>query len=225
MATVHMNIVGVAGISAMKTGEYYYGPQVPDIGFIAVDVVNLTPLLLTPNLKFREGDSIAIAGFPLGTDTLRAPGWLHQLTPTLQTGIISAILPFPCDNPHAILLDVMAKGGSSGSPVFHCESGDVVGMVYGGINEQLILNGGSGGALFYRNPTTLTLAVPSHFLVNTLSLLLKEGKIFSWNSKPIDLRNIILDETKWKIMTPKTPRLEPCEIETYGVEEEKKIIK
>jgi S1-C subfamily serine protease len=98
----------------------------------------------------------------MGIRTLRAPGWLHQISPTLQRGIISAVLPFPCANPHALLLDCVVEGVSSGSPVFN-EAGDVIGMVYAGIPEQNVLRGDSA-ALAYNTPTAHTLAVPGHLL-------------------------------------------------------------
>jgi S1-C subfamily serine protease len=80
--------------------------------------------------KVREGDEVGICGFPLGL-TLRDDGRLRQLTPIVQKGIIAAVLPFVgVTNPHAFQLDMNINGGSSGSPLFLADSGDVVGVVF-----------------------------------------------------------------------------------------------
>jgi hypothetical protein len=85
--------------------------------------------------------------------------------------VVGAILPFPCKNPHALLLDLMTQGGSSGSPVFESESGNVVGILYGGIEEQRILDGGKDGVMIYKNPTGISYAVPSHFIAGLIKEL------------------------------------------------------
>jgi hypothetical protein len=80
----------------------------------------------------REGTPVGILGFPDGLNipieyTSRSQ---LQLTPILQTGVISARLPsggFP--NPDTFVLDIPVNQGSSGSPLF-LENGDVVGIVY-----------------------------------------------------------------------------------------------
>ena len=137
LATVSLEVLGVFGISHMKHGENYYGPPKPDVAFVHVKMRNLSKANVKYDLKeIKEGRDVATAGFPMGTETLTAPGYLHQLTPTLQKGIISAVLPFQCETPHALMINVMVQGGASGSPVFLPESGDVIGVLYASLEDK-----------------------------------------------------------------------------------------
>src|SRR5260370_8790405 len=91
--------------------------------------------------------------------TLTAPGWIHQVTPTLQRGIISAVLPFTCTTPHAYAINVMVQGGASGSPVFLSESGEVIGVLYAGLNDPRVTLLTPD---LYTVPTNIRYVVPSH---------------------------------------------------------------
>jgi len=163
VATLTPNEIECAG--------YYYGPIRPDIALIKIPVTGLPVLKVSENSgSLIEGESVATAGFPLGTDTLTAPGYLHQLTPTLQAGIISAVLPFPCESPHAFMIDVMALGGASGSPVFMSNSPAVVGVLYGGLLGPTIPHDNKKPI---QHATNLTYAVPSHFLSNMIKAIMK----------------------------------------------------
>lgn len=143
MKVIPLNVRGAGGIKKYLDGKHYYGEDVPDVGLLDVNVKNLPALELSEN-GLSEGMEIGITGFPMGTETLRAPGWIHQISPTLKKGIISAILPFPCDNPHALLLDLMTQSGSSGSPVFDINTGKVVGMIYAGLEDSWSFAGNKG---------------------------------------------------------------------------------
>ncbi|MGO9607829.1 MAG: serine protease [Candidatus Binataceae bacterium] len=167
MAVVPLSILGVGSLSARPpAGHIHYGEDVPDLGFIHVRANGLTPLTISAGFHLDEGDAVMVAGFPMGTRTLRAPGWIHQLSPTLQSGIVSCVLPFRCEEPHAIMLDVMVQGGSSGSPVFDPDSGEVVGVVYAGLIEDRNMSG--NGALVYQNGTSHTLAIPANHIQKAL---------------------------------------------------------
>lgn len=132
-------------------GKMYYGPDKPDIAFVLVKAKNL-PALELENSILKEGIEVATAGYPMGTDALTAPGYLHQITPTLQKGIISAVLPFQQELPHAYALNIMVQGGASGSPVFLPESGNVVGIVNSSLRE------------FNQGPTNISYAIPSCYI-------------------------------------------------------------
>lgn len=162
MQVIPLSVVGAGLVAKYKTGKYYYGEDIPDIGFLHVDVRNL-PILEISDCNFAEGMDVAVAGFPMGTDTLKAPGWVHQFSPTLTKGIISSVLPFPCKGPHALLLDLMSQGGSSGSPVFDVNNGEIVGMIYAGL-QDIWSFGGNSGMMHYKVPTNLSLALPSNLL-------------------------------------------------------------
>lgn len=99
---------------------YYYGPERPDLALVSVDCKGLARLALTLKPEpMYEGTSIATAGFPMGDMLLHLEGQLDHISPTLQSGIISAVLPFPeCSWPHGYLINAMVQEGASGSPVF-----------------------------------------------------------------------------------------------------------
>lgn len=135
MLNIPLQVTGAFRIGQFTPGSAYYGPKIPDIAFIHVKAKRLPALDLDVSTPLEEGLQVATAGFPMGTDALTAPGWLHQLTPTLQEGIISAVLPFSCSTPHAFTINVMVQGGASGSPVFLPSSGKVVGILYAALND------------------------------------------------------------------------------------------
>lgn len=163
LISIYMDVVGVGKPAEWKRG-FDYAPKLPDVGLIRVNVTNLPPVEISIDQnELVEGKPVAFSGFPMGTDALRAPGWLHQLTATLQSAIIAAVMPFPCVNPHAIMLNTMTQGGASGSPVFSPNNGKVVAMVYGGLNEIYSILGDKG-LLSYKVPTNLTTAVSGWIL-------------------------------------------------------------
>jgi S1-C subfamily serine protease len=180
MLEIPLEILGAVGLrQAMPEGAFYYGPQNgPDLAFVHVKARGLPTVALDARV-IEEGAEIATAGFPMGTDALLAPGWIHQVTPTLQRGIISAVLPFPCPTPHAYAVNVMVQGGASGSPVFLSESGEVVGVLYAGLNDTRLALGKGGASsqesqpepIVYTVPTNISYVVPSHYIRTTLEQL------------------------------------------------------
>lgn len=184
MACVPIDVVGVIRISKFSPSAAYYGPAKPDIAFVQVKASGLLPVRLrSVDTLYEEGEEIATAGFPMGTDHLRAPGWVHQLSPTLQTGIISAVHPFPCATPHGFTINVMVQGGASGSPIFNRDTGEVIGAVYAGLYDFML----EMEKRQYRVPTNYTYGVPSHYLVNFLPSALEDEQFKSnlKEAKPI----------------------------------------
>jgi S1-C subfamily serine protease len=137
----------------------YYGEK-PDVGLVHVRMRGLPSVKIDPKPLLQEGALVATAGYPMGTDALMAPGYLNQLGPTLQTGVISAVHPFPCELAHGFTINVMTQGGASGSPVFQPEDGSVIGVVYAGLNEKLRDSAGNEVV----TPTNYTYAVPSLYV-------------------------------------------------------------
>jgi len=153
----------VDGVTKLSTPPSRYLKTPIDVGFIHVNCKNLPEASIEKTPSFQEGGLVATAGFPMGTDLLRAPGNVHQMTPTLRQGVVSAILPFPCDDPHAIMMDIEAMGGASGSPVFNPQTGEVLGILYGGAREPMSVQvGGQRG--FGARTTGLSYAIPSNWL-------------------------------------------------------------
>jgi serine protease Do len=124
------------------------------------------PLRLSGQREPREGQDIAVTGFPI-------PGALG-LYPVTHKGIVAAITPFarPASsnqqldanivrrlrNNFAVLqLDITAYPGNSGSPVYDSASGDVLGVV-----NSVLVRGGRERAL--SAPSGITYAVPIQHL-------------------------------------------------------------
>ena len=177
MANVCFEVEGVGTLTREEPVEgAYYGADVPDVGFIFVKVKGLPVLELESSFNLNEGDEVFMAGFPMGTETLRAPGWVHQINPVLQRGIVSAIQPFPCSHPHGLLIDAMVQGGSSGSPIFNPETGKVAALLYGGLVESRTIPISADVALPYTFDTSLTLSIPAYIINDLLQKELYDRK-------------------------------------------------
>jgi S1-C subfamily serine protease len=162
MLEIPLEILGVLAITKYEHGKFYYGPKEgPDLAVVHVKVKGLPTVEIGGDVFIEEGMAVATAGFPMGTDALTAPGWLHQLTPTLQKGIVSAVLPFSSQTPHAFSINIMTQGGASGSPVFDCHTGKVLGVLYAGLND---LEVSVTKKDLYRVPTNISYVVPSHYI-------------------------------------------------------------
>lgn len=142
-----------------KTKEPFYGPDKPDIAFVTVKAKDLPALELDIS-ELKEGTEVATAGFPMGRVLLTAPGWLHQIGPTLQKGIISALLPFHQAVPHAYAINIMIQSGASGSPVFLPENGKVIGIMDSSLNNPAKNEQGDK----YNIPTNISYATPSYLI-------------------------------------------------------------
>ena len=92
-------------------------PEEPDIGVCKIElnglppeVIQLKAVKIIDSKEYEEGTNIGIVGFPQGlsiSETIKSISTL-QLTPILQVGIISAILPFSgIPNPTNFILDLL----------------------------------------------------------------------------------------------------------------------
>jgi hypothetical protein len=171
MASAFFEVEGVGTLNRIGPVEgVHYGPEIPDVGFIFIKIKGLPVLELETSFEGREGDEVYVSGYPMGTDTLRAPGWIHQINPVLQRGIISSIQPFPCEKPHGLLIDVVAQGGSSGSPIFNPHTGKVTALLYGGLLERKLIGPIDGVMLPYTYGTSMTLSIPAYLISELLKL-------------------------------------------------------
>ncbi len=176
---IPLEVVGVVVLGKLKTGKVYYGPPKLDLALVQVRARELPALAIEGELEIAEGMPVATAGFPMGSDLLRAPGWLHQLTPTLQQGIISAVQPFAAPKPHGFSTDIMIQGGASGSPVFLPDTGVVVGTLFASLVEPTPIFGTDDDSKpkfigMVSLPTSHSNAVPSHYLSQVLANFLKD---------------------------------------------------
>lgn len=89
----------------------------------------------------RLGEPIAAMGYAYGnllhshpTD----PETLVRYGPILQQGHISGFQPWEQTTAiEELLLDIRSIGGMSGSPVFRRKTGQVIGLIYGGITQKV----------------------------------------------------------------------------------------
>jgi len=205
MVTMPLEVVGVGKPSEWKRG-FDYAPKLPDVGLVRVKVSNLPKVTHNTNPdSLIEGKKVAFSGFPMGTDTLRAPGWIQQFTPTLLSGNISAVMPFPCKNPHAFMIGCMTQGGASGSPVFLTNTGEVVGMVYAGLTEMYGFQG-RDGFLRYKVPTNLTTAVPAWILIKCYESFMNSKQFKEHSYKKVDFNEMLkkakVEVKKGKLVNP-----------------------
>ncbi len=224
MASAYLEVEGVGTLEREQPIEgHYYGPDIPDVGFIFVKVRGLPFLEVEETIELKEGDEIYVAGFPMGTRTLRAPGWIHQINPVLQRGILSAMQPFPCDKPHGYLVDVVAQGGSSGSPIFNPKTGKVAALLYGGIPERNIIPLPGGSGLPYTYGTSLTLAIPSPIMSALLKMDMHDRK-----TNQIDQRDTstyptlaeFFESHEMKMRTPRSSEPDVTKVSAADLNEE-----
>ncbi|HEX2882413.1 MAG TPA: serine protease, partial [Polyangiaceae bacterium] len=165
---IALDVVAVATPEIIARPRGYYGPKEgPDLGLVQVRARGLPPVTIDGTTVVVEGMAVATAGYPMGTAALTAPGWLHQITPMLQTGIISAVLPFTGALPHGYAVNVMIQGGASGSPLFLPDTGQVVGVMDSSLDD--VRGARSREAQFvYSVPTNISYAVPARYLSSHL---------------------------------------------------------
>lgn len=149
-----------------------FAREAPDLAFARIEVRGLPAIELATDSRIEEGMELATSGFPMGSDALAPGGYLSQISPTLQRGIVSAVLPFPGTHPHAFLLNVMVRGGASGSPVFIPDTGKVAGIVYAGLRDFE-----SCETCSYAVPTNLTYVLPAHAISTAVKMLKEQGAI------------------------------------------------
>lgn len=162
---IHFEIAGIARMRRTKRTPMQR-PARPDIGIVRVKATGLPALSIAVDSHITEGLEVATAGYPMGLHALDAPGGF-QLTPTLQRGIISAVLPFPSPKPRSFSINIMTHGGASGSPVFLTDSGETVGILFSALNDLSV----SSSRDVYEIPTSISYAVPAWKIASAMKLL------------------------------------------------------
>lgn len=77
------------------------------------------------------GHEVVMCGYPAGNESLSLKiDAIHgyRFSPVMQFGHISALLPSDDMIPYGIQTDILATGGSSGSPLVSIETGEVIGL-------------------------------------------------------------------------------------------------
>lgn len=138
-----------------------------DLAVIRFEGSAIPALKLADSASAREGQEIAFTGFPIGG--------VLGFSPVTHRGIISAITPIaiPGSNSRQLndnlvrrlrdgtfnvfQLDATAYPGNSGSPVYHPETGEVLGII-----NMVFVKGGKESAL--SQPSGISYAIPGNFL-------------------------------------------------------------
>jgi serine protease Do len=134
-----------------------------DLALLRIEGPPLPALTLEEGGKPREGQSVALMGYPiggtLGFATVTHRGILASITTaalpaaTAQTLDPRAVLRLREGNFELYQLDASAYPGNSGGPVLDADSGRVIGVV-----SMVLVKAGRESAL--TNPTGITYAIP-----------------------------------------------------------------
>lgn len=138
-----------------------------DVSVLRFDGPPMPALRLGNSDAVRDGQDIALTGFPLGS----AIG----IVPVTHRGIISAITPVGQPLPSArqletqtlrrlatgsysvFQLDAVSYPGNSGSPIYSPETGEVLGIV-----NMVFVKGSKEAAI--TNPSAISYAIPASFI-------------------------------------------------------------
>lgn len=143
-----------------------------DVATLAIEGVTLPSLPLGDSGRLREGQLLYFTGFPIGSVLGVIPvthrAMVSALTPLVIPQVDSsqldarAIKRLSGQVLQVIQLDAIAYPGSSGSPLYDPETGEVVGIV-----NAVFVKGGRESAL--SSPSGITYAIPSSVLSSVLS--------------------------------------------------------
>lgn len=166
-AALSVLVPGGRASSATRRAELVASDRTHDLVLLKIDGPALPPLRLAAAGSAREGQAIALMGFPIGG--------VLGFSPVTHRGIIASItavaLPAPAaqsldarrvaalrDGAFEIFqLDATAYPGNSGGPVFDAASGDVIGVI-----NMVLVRGTRESAL--SNPTGISYAIPVRFV-------------------------------------------------------------
>lgn len=107
--------------------------RIPDEGASLLYNIDIHPVRLGKLDDVCLGKEVAMWGYPYGSDMLSSNLGISRFGPAISRGMISAIAPNDCVDPRAIttfLIDINAAEGTSGSPIFTLDNGEVIGIHY-----------------------------------------------------------------------------------------------
>jgi serine protease Do len=136
-----------------------------DLALLRIEGEPLPALSLATSSRVREGEEYAFTGFPLGI--------IFGLHPVTHRGIVSSITPIALQanaasqldpaqirrlrNPYNVFqLDATAYPGNSGSPLYHPETGQVVGIL-----NMVFVKEGRENVL--AKPSGISYAIPAKY--------------------------------------------------------------
>ena len=143
-----------------------------DLALLQIDGPPLPTLSLAPGGEAREGQSVALIGFPIGGALGFAPVTHRGIVASVTTAALPAATASQLDsralsqlrqgNFELLQLDVTAYPGNSGGPVFNVETGQVLGIV-----NMVLVKAGRESAI--SSPTGISYAVPVAYLHELLA--------------------------------------------------------
>ena len=165
---------GVAALEA-RAAVVVEVDRAHDLALLRIEGKPLPALKLNDGSRVREGQSVALMGFPVGG--------VLGFAPVTHRGIIASITPVAIPSPTSqqlnaknvvrlrdgsfdvFQLDATAYPGNSGGPLFDADTGEVVGVI-----NMVFVKGTRESAL--SNPTGITYAIPA---THVLQLLQRQG--------------------------------------------------
>jgi len=192
---LNLKIRDVAALQGFSSGKDWYGQNVPDVGFVQLEITG-TPFLelAVEDFAIKPGMEISTIGYPLGTQPLIYEGKVNQLGPFIRRGIVSSVYPFSSPQPHGFTIDIMQQGGSSGSPIFAGDSPRVVGMMWGGVLEPRLAQSATM-SLTYTLNTNISIAEPADIVNDALTKYLSQRR-------PLDPSILSLQQLREKYPRP-----------------------
>jgi S1-C subfamily serine protease len=125
------------------------------------------PLSLALDYQIREGEDVALCGYPYGFTNLfnRGRPGLRGVNSVAQRSIISALWPYPSSRGSEITLiqlDGLTNPGNSGCPVFLTTTGEVIAVLTGFLQNRT-----AGQSL----NTGISEAIPIHYIEDLMQKL------------------------------------------------------
>jgi V8-like Glu-specific endopeptidase len=129
------HIIKAIRLPPVKEVKGFTGSVDLDIGIGKLDCHSDNFLHIKKPTQLKLYDEIVICGYPSGRISLvlyrnkHEDGMGIQLRPIIQYGRVAGLMPDDdSNNPWGIQTDIIAMGGSSGSPIIDPSSGEVIGM-------------------------------------------------------------------------------------------------
>lgn len=129
------HIIKAIRLPPVKEVKGFTGSVDLDIGIGKLDCHSDNFLHIKKPTQLKLYDEIVICGYPSGRISLvlyrnkHEDGMGIQLRPIIQYGRVAGLMPDDySNNPWGIQTDIIAMGGSSGSPIIDQSTGEVIGM-------------------------------------------------------------------------------------------------
>lgn len=163
-------IPGSGDSGEMRRAERVASDPLRDLVLLRIEGAPLPALRLGNSDRLREGETVALTGFPIGA--------MLGLVPATHVGIVSAITPVAMPmhstqqldprvirrlrDPYAVFqLDATAYPGNSGSPLYRPATGEVVGVL-----NMVFVKEGRERAL--DRPSGISYAIPGNYIRDLL---------------------------------------------------------